>query len=58
MTSAQPKQRVVVEIEPPTDLIDRARERAGDEENVEAHLLDEYLFEFDWIGVGEGTRKE
>jgi hypothetical protein len=40
---------VVVEIEVPTDVERRVRERAGDGEALEGYLLDEFLFEYRWV---------
>jgi len=45
------KERIVVQIEPPADVIERARTQARGGETTEAHLLDQYVFEYDWIGV-------
>ena len=42
-----------VVIEPPADVIERARRRAGGDETIESHLLDQYLFEYEWVGVEE-----
>lgn len=42
-----------VEIEVPPGVEKWARERAGDGGNVEVHLLDVYLFEYEWVFVGE-----
>ena len=42
-----------VTIEPPEELIEHARQRAGPGEELEEHLLDLYLFEYDWVGVDE-----
>ena len=42
-----------VTIEPPEELIEHARQRAGPGEELEEHLLDLYLFEYDWVGVDD-----
>ena len=46
----EPETKTVV-IDPPDELLDRARQRAGENGDVEEHLLDYYLFEYEWIGV-------
>ena len=46
----EPETKTVV-IDPPDELLDRARQRAGENGDVEEHLLDYYLFEYEWIGI-------
>jgi len=46
------KHVVTVEIEPPADVVEAARQRAGENESIEPYLLDAYLFEYEWRGVG------
>jgi len=57
MTQLPEKHRVVVTIEPPEEIVDRARQRAGADGDLEAHLLDGCLFEYQWAGVNE-SREE
>ena len=40
-----------VEIDPPDEVVERARKRAGANESLDEYLLDQYLFEYEWIGV-------
>jgi hypothetical protein len=42
----------VVEIEVPKAVEERARERAGDDD-LDEYLLDEYVFEYEWVFEGE-----
>lgn len=37
-----------IEIEVPRTVVERARERAESEEQLEEYLLDEYYFEYQW----------
>lgn len=41
-----------VEIEVPRDVEERARERAGSNEDLEEFLLDELELEFEWVFEG------
>lgn len=42
-----------VQVEVPREVEARARERAEDEEDLELHLLDEFLFEYEWVFESE-----
>jgi hypothetical protein len=52
MPLSEAQQTKTVEIEPPEAVVERARKRAGDDD-IEPYLLDEYLFEYEWIGVDD-----
>ena len=51
------KEHVVVEIDPPEAIVERARQRAGDTGCIDEHLLDCYLFEYEWLGVEESKNE-
>lgn len=42
-----------VEVEVPPRVEEWARERAGEDGDLEVHLLDAYLFEYEWVFVSE-----
>lgn len=42
-----------VRVEVPPEVEQRARERAGEDGDLELHLLDEFLFEYEWVFEGE-----
>lgn len=42
-----------VEIEVPPAVEKWARERAGEDGDLEVHLLDVYLFEYEWVFASE-----
>lgn len=52
MSESSEKIVETVEIEVPPAVEARARERAGDDD-LELYLLDEYLFEYEWVFASE-----
>lgn len=42
-----------VEVEVPPEVEHRARKRAGEDGDLELYLLDEFLFEYEWVFASE-----
>ena len=58
MTHRGEKEMITVAIEPSDEVIERARQRAGADGDLEAHLLDQYVFGYEWVGVEELATNE